>query len=76
MILLSLSSNIPRPRAGANLKIFFGFEIIPVAFKSVSFGWGMINCWFVIVRVVVSRMLLVAGPEVVVYMALVHGRYL
>ena len=47
-----------------------------MAFKSVSFGWGMINCWFVIVRVVVSRMLLVAGPEVVVYMALVHGRYL
>jgi hypothetical protein len=53
---------IPRPRAGANLKIFFGFEIIPVAFKSVSFGWGMINCWFVIVRVVVSRMLLVKRP--------------
>ena len=36
----------------------------------------MINCWFVIVGVVVSRMLLVAGPEAVVYMALVHGRYL
>ena len=76
MLPLWILITIPRPRAGANLKIFFGFEIIPVAFKSVSFGWGMINCWFVIVRVVVSRMLLVAGPEVVVYMALVHGRYL
>ena len=47
-----------------------------MAFKSVSFGWGMISCWFVIVGVVVSRMLPVAGSEVVVYMALVHGRYL
>ena len=47
-----------------------------MAFKSVSFGWGMISCWFVIVEVVVSRMLPVAGSEVVVYMALVHGCYL
>ena len=44
-----------------------------MAFKSVSFGWGIIRCWFVIVGGVVSRILPVAGSEVVVYMALVHG---